>query len=131
MRRESSSFLHPPLFLSSSRVFSRVIPASLFMPLYGPMNSRGIIVASFVPFDYLGTIQTVRERLDTRNCGNVGINMIFFFSLRSLCSDMNKCVNARSNTRECFLSSIIIRRATYNLIFPLFLSRCLVRALAT
>lgn len=69
--------LSSSLSFSLCLAFSLVVPASsflslsvsrsLFTPLYGPMNSRGIIVASFVPFDYLGTIQA---------CENVLIRVI-------------------------------------------------------
>lgn len=59
----SSSPLSLPFFLSCSYISSlslslfRPLSRPLFTPLCGPMNPRGIIVTSFVPFDYLGTIQ--------------------------------------------------------------------------
>lgn len=49
--------LSPLLSLLFVHIVSLSLARPLFTPLCGPMNPRGIIVTSFVPFDYLGTIQ--------------------------------------------------------------------------
>jgi len=107
------SSLSLSLFLSLSflHVHTKCLPRHLCRPVPAPFC--GITVASFVPFDYL---DTMRERLDTRNRGNAD----FFPScLRSAAvTGANKHVKDEQRARARFLSSIIIRRATYNLILP-------------
>lgn len=59
---ENREHLSPSI--SFSLTFIRIILPSgspsrlLFTSLYGLVNPRGIIIARFVPFDYLGTIQS-------------------------------------------------------------------------
>lgn len=50
--------ISPSSSSSLSLSFALSLRASLYGSLHNRMNSHCIIVASFVPFDYLGTIQS-------------------------------------------------------------------------
>lgn len=110
-------FVFPPSYLSASPFFVHNVSLDLSLRLSAVLWTLTVLSSRrlfhlITPTQY----SNVRKRLDTRNYGNVGTISPFFFTIYNGVNKYN--ANAKCGIIQGrFLSSIIIRRATYNLIF--------------